>query len=164
MDPFMNTTLAYLDQHTRSIRPFQFGNYYAWGLNLRAMHFPLCNMTFLTSTFANGIWAKLLAVLQSSSMGRDMELLPLSHPHIFSSLMLYCSPATLVSCRQICPTWTSWFSSACARVVWARALRREAGRAKRLAWSVRYDALPVNNGWQVNIYVQVYKTLNFFFF
>ena len=48
----------------------------------------------------------------------DLSELPLTHPNLFSNILLNCEPRDLLSCRATCLTWRSWFSSSSS--IWAK--------------------------------------------
>ena len=48
----------------------------------------------------------------------DLTELPLTHPNLFSMILLNCEPRDLLSCRATCLNWRSWFSSSSS--IWAK--------------------------------------------
>ena len=56
--------------------------------------------------------------LTDSTPEMDLTELPLTHPNLFSMILLNCYPRDLLSCRATCLTWRSWFSSSSS--IWSR--------------------------------------------
>ena len=54
-------------------------------------------------------------------MDINWEEFPLTHPNLFSSILIHCDPGDILSCRIVCTTWRAWFNSSS---IWSKLLDR----------------------------------------
>ena len=77
-------------------------------------YFSTNNCTMKCSVFTSSNYA-----LQK--MDINWEEFPLTHPNLFSSILIHCDPGDILSCRIVCTTWRAWFNSSS---IWSKLLDR----------------------------------------